>query len=65
MTARRRQVKHRREKIDLLRTNSHKHMAFGVGQRRCLGSHLARMMFQEMIAEILERLLDFEVNGRR
>jgi hypothetical protein len=23
------------------------------------------MMFQEMIAEILERLLDFEANGRR
>jgi len=51
------------DRIDLRRKNSQKHMAFGVGQHRCLGSHLARMMFQEMIAEILERLPDFEANG--
>ncbi|MCA4758984.1 cytochrome P450 [Mycobacterium sp. SMC-2] len=51
------------DKIDLWRKNSQKHMAFGVGQHRCLGSHLARMMFQEMISEILERLPDFEANG--
>ncbi|MGB8387996.1 cytochrome P450 [Mycobacterium sp.] len=51
------------DKIDLRRNNSQKHMAFGVGQHRCLGSHLARMMFQEMISEILERLPDFEANG--
>jgi cytochrome P450 len=49
--------------IDLQRENSQKHMAFGVGQHRCLGSHLARMMFQEMIAEVLDRIPDFESNG--
>jgi cytochrome P450 len=51
------------EVIDLWRENSGKHMAFGVGQHRCLGSHLARMMFQEMISEVLERMPDFEANG--
>ncbi len=36
-------------------------MAFGVGLHRCLGSNLARMMFQVMIDEILDRLPDFEI----
>ena len=49
--------------IDFHRPNSQKQMAFGVGIHRCLGSHLARMMFQEMIAEILTRLPDFELAG--
>lgn len=51
------------DKIDFNRPNAKKHMSFGIGQHRCLGSHLARVMFQEMIAEILERLPDFELNG--
>ncbi|MCK0516776.1 cytochrome P450 [Williamsia sp. DF01-3] len=50
------------ETIDFWRDNK-RHLAFGVGQHRCLGSHLARMMFQEMISEILERLPDFELDG--
>jgi cytochrome P450 len=50
--------------IDFNRPNSRKHMAFGVGIHRCLGSHLARMMFQEMMAEILQRIPDFEPNGK-
>jgi cytochrome P450 len=36
-----------------------RHMAFGVGQHRCLGSNLARTMFKVMITEILHRLPDF------
>lgn len=48
---------------DLDRPNSRKQMAFGVGIHRCLGSHLARMMFQEMVSEILERLPDFRLDG--
>jgi cytochrome P450 len=51
------------ESIDFSRPNSHKHMAFGVGIHRCLGSHLARVMFQEMITQILQRLPDFELDG--
>lgn len=50
--------------IDFDRPNSRKHMAFGVGIHRCLGSHLARMLFQEMMAEILQRIPDFEPNGK-
>ncbi|MGV0793487.1 cytochrome P450 [Mycolicibacterium sp. XJ1819] len=48
---------------DLNRHNSRKQMAFGVGIHRCLGSHLARVMFQEMLGEILQRLPDFRLDG--
>ncbi|MGX9787770.1 cytochrome P450 [Mycobacterium sp. MMS18-G62] len=51
------------DEVDLDRPNSQKHMAFGVGMHRCLGSHLARMMFQEMLAEILQRMPDFRLGG--
>jgi cytochrome P450 len=50
--------------IDFARSNARRHMAFGVGIHRCLGSHIARMMFQEMMSEILERLPDFELAGQ-
>lgn len=51
------------DKVDLDRPNSQKHMAFGVGMHRCLGSHFARVMFQEMLAEILQRMPDFRLGG--
>jgi cytochrome P450 len=38
-----------------------RHLAFGVGQHRCLGSNLARTMFKVMLTEILRRLPDFTV----
>jgi cytochrome P450 len=46
------------EEIKLDR-HPNRHMAFGVGQHRCLGSNLARTMFKVMITEILGRLPDF------
>ncbi|ORA19906.1 cytochrome P450 [Mycobacterium arosiense] len=49
--------------IRLDRENSQKHMAFGVGIHRCLGSHLARVMFQEMLGEVVERLPDYRLDG--
>jgi cytochrome P450 len=52
------------EKFDLHRANARKHMAFGVGIHRCLGSHFARMMFQVMLEQVLERLPDFELAGQ-
>jgi cytochrome P450 len=52
------------DKVDLRRANARKHMAFGVGIHRCLGSHFARMMFQVMLGQILERLPDFALAGR-
>jgi cytochrome P450 len=38
-----------------------KHVGFGAGMHRCLGSFLARMMWQVMIAEVLDRLPDYEL----
>lgn len=48
--------------IDLAR-HPNRHLAFGVGQHRCLGSNLARTMFRVMMTEILTRMPDFEVVG--
>jgi cytochrome P450 len=49
------------DKLDLSRENAKKQMAFGVGIHRCLGSHYAKMMFQVMVTQILERMPDFEL----
>jgi len=38
-----------------------RHLAFGVGSHRCLGSHLARAMFEVMLREALRRLPDYQV----
>ena len=40
-----------------------RHLAFGVGPHRCLGSNHARVMFQVMISLILERLPDYSISG--
>ncbi|TQS42030.1 cytochrome P450 [Cryptosporangium phraense] len=48
--------------IDLARAPN-RHLAFGVGQHRCLGSNLARVMFRVMIEQILTRLPDFALDG--
>ncbi len=39
------------------------HLAFGMGEHFCLGSHLARMELQIMFAEIIKRLPDIEPAG--
>ncbi len=38
------------------------HLAFGVGTHRCVGMHMARMVYQVMLNEILDRLPDYEVD---
>ena len=38
-----------------------KHVGFGSGQHRCLGSFLARMMFEVMVTEVLTRMPDYRV----
>jgi cytochrome P450 len=48
------------ERIDIHRTNN-RHMAFGMGPHRCLGSHHARIMFSTMLRQILLRIPDFQV----
>jgi cytochrome P450 len=48
------------ERIDIHRT-ANRHMAFGMGPHRCLGSHHARIMFATMLREVMTRLPDFKV----
>ncbi len=38
------------------------HLAFGVGAHRCIGMHLARMLFPVMVKEVLSRLPDYVVD---
>uniref|UniRef100_UPI0021C1FE2E cytochrome P450 n=1 Tax=Frankia gtarii TaxID=2950102 RepID=UPI0021C1FE2E len=48
--------------IDFDRTGN-RHLAFGAGGHRCLGSNHARTMFQVMISEVLTRLPDYTIDG--
>ena len=50
------------DEIDFDRTEI-RHIAFGVGQHRCLGSNIARVMFKVMVGEILRRMPDFRIDG--
>jgi len=36
-----------------------RHMAFGLGLHRCPGSHIARLMFKEIMTQVLERIPDY------
>ena len=38
-----------------------RHLSFGIGPHRCIGSNLARVMFRRMIRTLLARIPDFEV----
>jgi cytochrome P450 len=42
--------------------NPNRHLSFGVGLHRCVGSHLARIEFAEVLTQILQRLPDFEID---
>jgi cytochrome P450 len=48
------------EVFDVGRENK-RHMAFGVGPHRCLGSHLARLELQTLFAVVLKRLPTFRL----
>ena len=43
--------------------NPNRHVSFGMGLHRCVGSHLARIEFAEMLTQILRRLPDYELDG--
>lgn len=51
------------DQIDFTRTPN-RHLAFGAGPHRCLGSNYARTMFSVMISEILQRIPDYTVSGQ-
>ncbi len=38
-----------------------RHLAFGAGIHRCPGSHLARIVFRELMGELLERIPDYRI----
>jgi len=48
------------ERIDIHRADN-RHMAFGAGPHRCLGSHHARVWFATMLRQVLLRIPDFKV----
>jgi cytochrome P450 len=50
------------DEVDFRRT-SNRHMAFGLGAHRCLGSHHARVMFRVMLEEVLTRMPDYRIAG--
>jgi cytochrome P450 len=39
-----------------------RHVSFGLSSHRCLGSHLARVVFQSITAAVLDRLPDYEID---
>ena len=39
-----------------------RHVAFGLGPHRCIGSHLARLMFEVMVKAVLDRIPDYQVD---
>jgi cytochrome P450 len=42
-----------------------RHVSFGLGPHRCSGSHLARLMFQEMMRQVLSRMPDYDIDEDR
>jgi cytochrome P450 len=54
----------RPDQIDI-RRSANRHMTFGRGIHRCLGSHLARLEMKVMVQQILQRLPDYTVDESR
>jgi cytochrome P450 len=46
----------------ILDRSSNRHVAFGLGPHRCIGSHLARLMFEVMVKAVLDRIPDYRVD---
>jgi cytochrome P450 len=46
----------------VLNRSPNRHLAFGLGPHRCIGSHLARSMFEVMVRGVLDRIPDYEVD---
>ena len=46
----------------VLDRSPNRHVAFGVGAHRCLGSHIARAEITAMVRQVLTRIPDFEID---
>jgi cytochrome P450 len=55
---------HEFEKPDeiMLDRSPNRHVAFGLGPHRCIGSHLARLMSEVMVKAVLDRIPDYTVD---
>jgi cytochrome P450 len=42
-----------------------RHIAFGAGPHRCIGSFLARVMFEEMVTQVFARLPEYTIDVTR
>ena len=49
------------DRIDMARFPN-RHIGFGAGAHRCVGSFIARVMFDEMIKQVLTRIPDYRVD---
>jgi cytochrome P450 len=46
----------------VLDRSPNRHLAFGLGPHRCIGSHLARLMSEVMVKAVLDRIPDYDVD---
>jgi cytochrome P450 len=46
----------------ILDRTPNRHVAFGLGPHRCIGSHLARLMSEVMVKAVLDRIPDYQVD---
>lgn len=46
----------------ILDRSPNRHVAFGLGPHRCIGSHLARLMSEVMVRAVLDRIPDYQVD---
>ncbi|WP_156687399.1 cytochrome P450 [Mycobacterium sp. Marseille-P9652] len=46
----------------ILDRTPNRHLAFGLGPHRCIGSHLARLMSEVMVKAVLDRIPDYRVD---
>ena len=55
---------HEFEKPDeiILDRSPNRHVAFGLGPHRCIGSHLARLMSEVMVKAVLDRIPDYTID---
>lgn len=49
------------DRIDMARFPN-RHIGFGAGAHRCIGSFIARVMFDEMIGQVLSRIPDYHID---
>lgn len=52
------------QEIDMTRFPN-RHIGFGAGMHRCIGSFMARVMFEEMVTQMLSRIPEYSIDHER